>query len=706
MKIENTASLVEWSQVLLLDKGSIPGTGKELLGFFRFFENFSVIALSLELYSVYGNRLNPYYMPSPSGIKRRDVAGENHQMTIPTLGESKGFSTFLWSTLRKDPPSLVLRRRIAADASTYQRATHLRFIGDSVLLLRNFRTYEKRPVILCSARESNPRRLVRQSHLRPLDQRGSLEIKPLVGPMDRDPKFGKPWRRDYVKEKIILCLLPPWARRERGSVRLLLTKTTIFYFCSWSRSPGNPLDRPQFRLHENEITDTSVSEVITACLDKSCAGFGLVAQIFTKYAHPLLHRTYNTNSEKWVYIVQRHYVPQYAPLPTPSGIKGEGTFERQSKYNNINNVCLSVSPLVKLFARSKVLHAFTEISEKSPVTLCPTRELNQKPPVWQSLCDNATNEAGFLLCRGCIYKHKSSRTHDTETRNNNLWITLTVAPSGNRTRYTLHGSQLPSHRATLLIFGLIILITRLPCWSSGRVRLPDKGSRVRFLGRVNSSTESGNGNRLTTYYMRLTTYVYCEKWVYIVQWYYVIKIPETKEGYIDLNNLEQRLQQYSSTGQRMIGFFPAASKLTGVLADDVATTLLLHQYGAWSFWDYTLVAPSSAIDMNPTFPGVDEEMVKKDALFFDCEKFVGGVQGPNVVIVKKDVFADTPIYADDVEVLSERIEELKCTKGVRASLVMQLRDAVGLQTIVERQDNISRLRATIEKFSKNPKIAQ
>uniref|UniRef100_A0A2H1WA96 SFRICE_029890 n=1 Tax=Spodoptera frugiperda TaxID=7108 RepID=A0A2H1WA96_SPOFR len=32
----------------------------------------------------------------------------------------------------------------------------------------------------------------------------------------------------------------------------------------------------------------------------------------------------------------------------------EGTFERQSKYNNINNVCLSISPLVALFARSKV----------------------------------------------------------------------------------------------------------------------------------------------------------------------------------------------------------------------------------------------------------------------------------------------------------------------------------------------------------------
>uniref|UniRef100_A0A2H1VWI3 SFRICE_031241 n=1 Tax=Spodoptera frugiperda TaxID=7108 RepID=A0A2H1VWI3_SPOFR len=30
-------------------------------------------------------------------------------------------------------------------------------------------------------------------------------------------------------------------------------------------------------------------------------------------------------------------------------------------------------------------------------------------------------------------------------RNNNLWISLIVAPCGNRARDTLHGSQLPSH---------------------------------------------------------------------------------------------------------------------------------------------------------------------------------------------------------------------------------------------------------------------
>ncbi|KAF9795701.1 hypothetical protein SFRURICE_018267 [Spodoptera frugiperda] len=47
----------------------------------------------------------------------------------------------------------------------------------------------------------------------------------------------------------------------------------------------------------------------------------------------------------------------------------------------------------------------------------------------------------------CVYKHTNSHARDTQTRNNNSWITQKVSPCGNRTCYRLRGSQLPSHRA-------------------------------------------------------------------------------------------------------------------------------------------------------------------------------------------------------------------------------------------------------------------
>lgn len=55
------------------------------------------------------------------------------------------------------------------------------------------------------------------------------------------------------------------------------------------------------------------------------------------------------------------------------------------------------------------------------------------------------------------------------------------------------------------------------------------------------------------------------------------KIAKTHEGYLDLVDLEKKLAQYTESRRRLIGLFSGASRLSGILADDVATTILLHQ---------------------------------------------------------------------------------------------------------------------------------
>jgi selenocysteine lyase/cysteine desulfurase len=51
--------------------------------------------------------------------------------------------------------------------------------------------------------------------------------------------------------------------------------------------------------------------------------------------------------------------------------------------------------------------------------------------------------------------------------------------------------------------------------------------------------------------------------------------------------------------QQLIGCFAAASRLNGVIQNDLEITALLHIHGALAFWDYSSAGPYCVINMNP-----------------------------------------------------------------------------------------------------------
>lgn len=154
----------------------------------------------------------------------------------------------------------------------------------------------------------------------------------------------------------------------------------------------------------------------------------------------------------------------------------------------------------------------------------------------------------------------------------------------------------------------------------------------------------------------------------------VERIAKNHEGFLDLVDLEKRLLQYSEGKRMMVGMFSGASRLTGILADDVATTILLHQYDALSIWDHSVVASCAPIVTNPVLPGA-----QKDAIFFHCSRMVGGVQAPGVLIIKKKLVENS---------VSFLVDTVGVVGAVRAGLVLQLKESLGVQAIMSRMEKI------------------
>ncbi len=194
----------------------------------------------------------------------------------------------------------------------------------------------------------------------------------------------------------------------------------------------------------------------------------------------------------------------------------------------------------------------------------------------------------------------------------------------------------------------------------------------------------------------------------------VVTISEDADGHIDLGSLEHQLQVHADRPLK-IGSFSAASNVTGIISDTSAISSLLHRHGALSFWDFAAAAPYVSIGMRSPAGG---NLDYKDAIFVSPHKLIGGPGTPGLLVARKELFTnrvpDVPgggtvwyVNPDDHHYL-EDIEHREeggtpaIIESIRAGLVFQLKEAVGVAAIREREESF--IRRAISAWEGHPGI--
>ncbi|HEU4947615.1 MAG TPA: aminotransferase class V-fold PLP-dependent enzyme [Kribbella sp.] len=195
----------------------------------------------------------------------------------------------------------------------------------------------------------------------------------------------------------------------------------------------------------------------------------------------------------------------------------------------------------------------------------------------------------------------------------------------------------------------------------------------------------------------------------------VIVIGQDSDGHIDISRLEQELVKYAERPLK-IGSFSAASNVTGIVSNTHRVSALLHRHGALSFWDFAAAGPYVEIDM---YGGRrDDPLAYKDAIFLSPHKFIGGPGTPGVLVARRELLhnrvPDVPgggtvayVNATEHRYLEDPVHREEggtpaIIESIRAGLVFQLKQAVGIEVIRAHED--AYLRRAVEQWRHEPGI--
>ncbi|HET7736775.1 MAG TPA: aminotransferase class V-fold PLP-dependent enzyme [Nocardioidaceae bacterium] len=188
----------------------------------------------------------------------------------------------------------------------------------------------------------------------------------------------------------------------------------------------------------------------------------------------------------------------------------------------------------------------------------------------------------------------------------------------------------------------------------------------------------------------------------------VVVVPEDPDGHIDQVFLTRALEEYGERPLK-IGSFSAASNVTGILSDVAGISTLLHEHGALACWDFAAAAPYVSMSMD----GID-------AMFVSPHKMIGGPSTPGLLVLRRALMTnrvpDVPgggtvayVNAVDHRYLDDPVHREEggtpaIVESIRAGLVFQLKEAVGIDVIRTHEEHYLRRAVTTWQAEPNLEI--
>jgi selenocysteine lyase/cysteine desulfurase len=171
------------------------------------------------------------------------------------------------------------------------------------------------------------------------------------------------------------------------------------------------------------------------------------------------------------------------------------------------------------------------------------------------------------------------------------------------------------------------------------------------------------------------------------------------DGLVDLKHFAALLEKHKDRKWK-IASVTAGSNVTGIISPYYKIAEMVHAYNGFCFVDFACSAPYVDINMHPENPAQS-----LDAVLFSPHKFLGGPGTPGIVVFNSKLYHNrvpdnpgggtvvytspwtTHDYIEDIETREDGGTPA-FLQGIKAAMVMQLKEAMGPDKIQKREHEL------------------